>query len=232
MTEVIKSVSHKLAHRLGIRDTKLTVEGVSIFLLWLFTISSLIGIGLGYTEWFISKTPINLLLGFLLVILNVPFTRKYSKAIFVFFFIFGMVLEIAGVIRGDIFGTYYYGENLGFKVFGVPLMIGIYWAVLTTVTSQISRLFFKNIFTIALTGASLMVGLDFFMEQMAHVFDFWHFTGNIAPFQNYVTWFIAAFVLHLLAVKCIPKGGARFSTHLYLNQVAFFIVTFAILKLW
>ena len=232
MSKVIKSISHHVLQRLGLVNYPLSIEIISIFLLWLFTISSLIGIGLGFTDWFIAKTPINLMLGFLLVLINIPFTKKYSKLIFVVFFLFGMGLEIAGVIRGDIFGVYHYGENLGFKVFGVPLMIGIYWAVLTTVTSQIGRSLFKNTIVIALFGASLMVGLDFLMEQMAHTFDYWHFKNDIAPLQNYVTWFGAAFLLNILAIYLIPKGGKRFALHLYFNQIVFFAITFAILKLW
>ena len=111
-------------------------------------------------------------------------------------------------------------------------MIGIYWAVLTTVTSQMARVFFNNIIIVAITGACLMVGLDLLIEQMAHVFDFWHFTGDIAPLQNYLAWFIAAFFLQLLAFKYIPKGGSRFATHLYLNQIAFFALTYLMVYLW
>ena len=211
MTELVKSFSLGLRYGLKRIQLGLSVEVVSIFLLWLFTVSSLIGIGLGHLEWFITKTPLNLMLGFLLVLINTPLKEKYGKSVFLFFFVFGMVLEIVGVISGEIFGTYYYGANLGFKVMGVPLMIGIYWAVLTVVTSQIARTYFSNILVIAFVGASLMVGLDFTMEQMAHRLDFWHFTGGVAPFKNYLAWFGASFFLHIIALKFIPKGGGRFS---------------------
>ena len=232
MNEVIKTISQSVREKLEFYQIAVSREQVSIFLLWLFTVSSIIGIGLGYTDWFIAKTPLNLMLGFLLVLINIPFGNRYGKLVFVFTFLFGMTLEIVGVIRGDIFGTYFYGENLGFKVLGVPLMIGIYWAVLTTVTSQMARIFFDKIIYIALLGASLMVGLDFFMEQMAHIFDFWHFEGQMAPVQNYIAWFIAAFFLHLLVLKFIPKGGGRFATHLFMNQLVFFISAYIIIHLW
>ena len=231
MADLSKSLLQGIKYRLEHLWVVVGIESASIFLLWLFTVSSLIGISFGFVDWFIPKTPLNLMLGFLLVLINVPFGKEYGKLAFIIFFLFGMILEIAGVIRGDIFGTYYYGSNLGFKVFGVPLMIGIYWAVLTTVTSQMARSIFNNTILIALFGASLMVGLDFLMEQMAHTFDFWHFKGNIAPFRNYVAWFLAAFVLHIFALKFIPKGGSRFSRHLYFNQVIFFLSTYLILNL-
>lgn len=232
MSEVIKSFSQVIQLRLQAYQINYNIEFISIFLLWLFTISSLIGIGLGHVDWFITKTPLNLMLGFLLVLINIPFGSKYGKLVFVMSFVFGMILEIIGVVRGDIFGDYYYGENLGFKVMGVPLMIGIYWAVLTTITSQMAKVLFDKIIYTALFGALLMVGLDFFIEQMAHVFDFWHFSGNIAPLQNYVAWFVAAFILHLFAYKYIPKGGGRFASHLFMNQVSFFVITYLIFQLW
>ncbi len=230
MTEVIKTLSQSFHHQIKHYSTYIKVESISIFTLWLFTISSLIGIGLGEVDWFITKTPINLMLGFLLTLINLPFDKKYSKSIFVSIFILGMLLEIIGVVRGDVFGQYYYGDNLGFKLIGVPLMIGIYWAVLTTVTSQIARLFFKNMIVVAIIGASLMVGLDVLMEQMATTFDFWYFEGGVAPIQNYVTWFLASFLLQLLAFRFYERGGGRFSIQLYLNQVIFFLVTYILIN--
>lgn len=232
MAQVLKTLSQNIHQKLVNFSQLVNVELFSIFLLWLFTLSSLIGISMGYLDWFITKTPINLMLGFLLVLINIPFGNKYGKSTFVFAFMFGMILEFFGVVSGDIFGTYYYGDNLGFKVLGVPLMIGIYWAVLTTATSQIARLVFDKMIYIVLFGASLMVGLDIFIEQMAHVFDFWHFTGDIAPVQNYIAWFFASLMLHVLAYKYVPKGGGKFAIHLYLNQVAFFIITYLILFQW
>jgi len=231
MSQTTKSLYHNLHQGLNHFVLSLNVEYISIFILWLFTISSLIGIGLGHLDWFITKTPLNLMLGFLLILINIPFGKSLGKPIFIFTFLFGMLLEIVGVFRGDIFGEYFYGENLGFKVLGVPIMIGIYWAVLTTITYQISRVFFDKIVYVALMGASLMVGLDFLMEQMAHTFDFWHFAGDIAPFQNYLVWFIASFILQLLAYKFYPKGGSRFASHLYLNQVSFFLIAYMLLRL-
>ena len=229
MGQVFKTLSQGIYFSRNHFNSSIKVEYLSIFVLWLFTISSLIGISFGYTEWFISKTPINLMLGFLLVLINLPFDKKYSKAAFLMFFLFGMTLEVVGVWRGDVFGIYHYGENLGTKLLGVPLIIGIYWAVLTVVTSQISRMFFNKWYVIAIIGASMMVGLDFFMEQMAHPFDYWHFPEGVAPFQNYIVWFLASFVLQLFAIRYFNNGGGRFSSHLFLSQLVFFQITYIIL---
>ena len=74
-----------------------------------------------------------------------------------------------------------------------------------------------------------MVGLDFIMEQLASRFDFWHFEGGVAGVQNYIAWFITAFVLHLIASHWLTKTKGIFSKHLYLNQVVFFVVSYLLL---
>ena len=55
-----------------------------------------------------------------------------------------MIAETIGVNFGILFGDYEYGENLGFKIFGVPFLIGINWIVLTFITGSLSSLIFKK----------------------------------------------------------------------------------------
>jgi len=43
---------------------KINISVASILVIWLFVISALIGISLGFEDWFIPKTPLNLLIGF------------------------------------------------------------------------------------------------------------------------------------------------------------------------
>lgn len=231
MSEVLKLINQRLINSIVFKGLTVSNERLSVIILWLFTCSALVGISLGYSDWFIPKTPLNLLIGLALLIVNIPLTTSKSRALLLIAFLVGMGVEIAGVKTGLIFGTYEYGNNLGMKVWGVPIMIGIYWAVLVIVTSQMARSIFKNIMYVSITGALLMVGLDFLMEHMAISFDFWYFEGGIAPFQNYIAWFIIALLLHMLAYRWMPKRKGVFSTHLYLNQVVFFIISILLYKL-
>lgn len=231
MPEVLKLINQRLLHSSVLKGLSVSNEILSITIMWLFTCSALIGISLGFADWFIPKTPLNLLLGLALLFVNIPLISNKSKGLFLIAFILGMLVEIAGVASGQIFGAYEYGNNLGVKVWGVPIMIGIYWAVLVIVTSQMARSLFKNIFYVSITGALLMVGLDFLMEHMAASFDFWYFEGGIASLQNYIAWFIVALFLQFIAYSWMPKYKGFFATHLYLNQVTFFAVSFFIYKL-
>ncbi|MFT4534724.1 MAG: putative membrane protein [Saprospiraceae bacterium] len=229
MLEVIKQINQRFIDSQIVKGLTFSTETISVGIMWLFTCSALIGISLGYAEWFIPKTPLNLLICLVLLLINIPLISNKSKGVFIIAFIVGMVIEIAGVTTGQIFGRYEYGNNLGVKFWGVPLMIGVYWAVLVIVTSQIAKSYFKNIFYVSITGAFLMVGLDFLMEQMAASFDFWYFEGGIASIKNYIAWFIVSFILQLLAYNWIPKIDGHFSTQLYLNQIVFFSISFILL---
>ena len=209
---------------------KIDIANASIFTIWLFVVSAIIGIALGFENWFIPKTPLNLLIGLGLLLMNLDFRSTKAKWAFVIAFVVGMAVEILGVATGKIFGVYHYGDNMGIKLLGVPYMIGLYWAVLVSATSMMVRRWFSHSIIVPLVGATAMVVLDIFMEMMAGRFDFWHFGDGIVPLQNYVTWFIVAFVLHIVANKWMPLRGVKYSLHLYFSQMVFFILTYLILS--
>ena len=95
-----------------------------------------------------------------------------------------------GVNFNLIYGSYSYGENLGLKIYGVPLVICINWSLLTIVSADIAKLITQNKVLRILIGALLMVLLDCLIEISAPRFDFWVFEDEIAPLQNYYAWFI------------------------------------------
>lgn len=209
---------------------KIDLQSVSIFTIWLFVVSALIGIALGFEGWFIPKTPLNLLVGFGLLCFNLDFSSTKAKVAFIIAFVVGMIVEILGVATGEIFGIYYYGDNMGIKFLGVPYMIGLYWAVLVSATSMMVRKLVDSPWITAALGAIAMVILDLFMEVMASRFDFWHFDNNTVPLQNYVTWFIVSYFLHLVAYFWLPHKGEKYSLNLYLSQLIFFLVSYLILS--
>jgi len=203
---------------------------LSIFIVWLFVISALIGLVLGYEAWFIPKTPLNLMIGFALLLWNTQIDNIKVSAALVIAFVVGMGVEIIGVRTGQIFGIYDYGANLGPKLMAVPYIIGIYWAVLVVITSFIARSITQSWLLASAFGAGLMVFLDIFIEMMAPRFDFWEFAIHPVPIQNYVSWFVIAFGLHLLVAKWITVSSKAYSLNLYLSQLVFFIGSLLILR--
>ncbi|WP_422105089.1 carotenoid biosynthesis protein [Winogradskyella sp.] len=197
---------------------------VSIFVIWLFAISGIFGVLSEYQNWFLSLTPLNLLLSFIFVLWHVDTINiKLVYALAIPFFL-GFITEALGVNYGLIFGSYVYGENLGYKVAGVPLMICVNWALLTMITADIAKLVSKNLFWSALIGAALMTGLDLILEVSAPRFDFWEFENGDVPLQNYLGWLVTAFVAHLGYQSFKIKTNKTISIHVFISIVVFFTV--------
>jgi putative membrane protein len=154
---------------------------ISIFIIWLFNISGILGILSTYSDWFLKLTPINLSMYVILILWNID---DFSKKVLVAFsipFVIGFLTEFLGVNFGLIFGSYSYGDNLGLKIAGVPLIICLNWAVLTIITADLSSLIHKNTIVQSLLGGFIMMLLDIIIEVSAPRFDFWEFENSI-PF--------------------------------------------------
>lgn len=196
---------------------------VSVFLIWLFNISGIVGILSSYSEWFLGLTPLDLLLYLGLLAWNTEkIDIRFLYAFFIPFFI-GFITEFLGVNYGLIFGTYSYGENLGIKIGGVPLMICINWAVLTFITADISRLVSKSLWIRSLIGGLLMMLLDLVIEVSAPRFDFWEFENGVVPIQNYIGWFVISFLAHILFQRFTVLTNKKISIHIFIAMTIFFL---------
>jgi len=198
-------------------------EHYAIGLLWLFQISAILGIALGYQEWFIEKTPFNLILQVVLLIWVFPIKSKTYIFPFLLLFSMGMVAEIIGVATGLPFGEYSYGNNLGPKLMNVPLLIGCNWAVLVFCGAAIANRLFSNLWIKSIFGGTLMVLLDIPIEILAPSFDFWTFIGH-PPVENYWSWLVIGAAMHFVFHSLKLKGNFSFSLQLYLAQFLFFAV--------
>lgn len=195
---------------------------LSIFLIWLFHVSAAIGIFLGHKDWFLPLTPLNLLLCLGLLIWNIPQVNSRDMALLLIPFAFGMVAEWLGVNFGLIFGTYEYGNHLGMKIWGVPLMIGVNWSILVLITADIAKKMSPNIWLSALIAALLMVGLDVLLEIVAPPFDFWVFKGGVAPLQNYIGWLVVAFLAQFIFQFYYTKSNFSLSLSTFVVFILFF----------
>ena len=199
-------------------------KNYGIGLLWLMHISAFIGIKIGFQDFFLPLSALNLWFISLLVITFYPVQNKRNVLVFTIIALLGYFAEVIGVATGKVFGEYSYGENLGFKVLGVPVIIGVNWAVLSFISSGLAdRLPLKSIFIKAGIAAFLMLLFDFFIEQSAPIFDFWKFENPTVPLQNYITWFLLAYIFNLAALKLDTKRNFAICLNTYVVQVLFFI---------
>ncbi|UZO81904.1 carotenoid biosynthesis protein [Aquimarina sp. ERC-38] len=204
-------------------------ENISIFIIWLFIACAVIGIQMGYEDWFLSLSPLNLILFLGLIIWNTPYPMNLVIVMFIPFII-GILVEYLGVNFGLIFGEYEYGENLGFKIAGVPLMIGVNWVILTYCSASIARRVTSRAWIVAGIASLLMVLLDLIIEIAAPAMDYWEFEGGQVPLQNYIGWFGTSFIAHLLFQKWNKYHNLKISIHI-LSAMLMFFIAFIYLKL-
>ena len=196
-----------------------------IVLLIIFHTVGVIGIALPeYRASFLALSFFNLSLSFVLLILGRnEFSIKFWYYIIFTFFV-GMAVEWIGVHTGLMFGDYYYGENLGYKWYGVPVIIGINWVMLTIISSSVVSYITKipKLLKILLS-AILMLILDLLIEPFAIVSDYWYWAGDI-PVSNFVWWFIIALFLQFVWFQFKLAEKNKVGLVLYFIQILFFTI--------
>ena len=199
-------------------------KNISIFIIWLVHISGFMGMVFYDLDFFATFTPLNLALMLIILLVNMyKIVKQEILSILLIFFI-GMLAEVLGVNYGLIFGKYDYGNNLGFKLFGVPFLIGINWIMLTIISGSIASLLFKNknIFLTITCGALLMLAMDFVMEPIAPKLDLWQFENLVVPLSNYFGWFIIGLVTQTIYKLQFLQKEIRVSANLYIAFFLFF----------
>ena len=197
---------------------------VSIIIIWLFHLSGLLGLLYIDKNLFASLTPLNLFISTTLLFVNqTNATRMKFFIVFAIFFV-GMIAEILGVQYGLIFGNYQYGNNLGLKLLGVPILIGFNWVVLTVICGSISSKIFKKSKVLSIIfGITLMLLIDITLEPIAPVLDYWEFSGSKAPLQNYIGWGITSLITQTLYQYFYKTKEFIFSINLFTAQFLFFL---------
>ncbi len=183
-----------------------------------------------FDEGLMRLTPLNLLLSISILIFYHRARNRnfwlYSSIVF----IGGFLIEWLGVSTGIIFGRYHYGENLGIKLFDIPLIIGINWLILSycsmSVVEKYRERWSLNLSPIASAsiGSLLMVFVDFWIERLCARLDFWYWKSSTAPLQNYIAWFVFAFAFNYLLVSFRVETKNKTAVVLYLLQVVFFLL--------
>ena len=196
---------------------------ISVGLIWLFHVSGLCGILFIDRELFLETTPINLFVTFIMLFVNQPQMDRSVALAAGFAFVMGLSVEFLGVNFGLIFGDYVYGNNLGLKIGGVPLLIGANWVMLAFITGSVAAIFFDtSALKAAVFGAFLMVLIDLIIEPVAPKFDFWEFADITAPLSNYIGWFLVALPIQWVYQTQVKIKDRVFSFHLVLVQFFFF----------
>lgn len=199
---------------------------VAILVVMLFHLVGLIGVLIPPLQHlFLLLVPFHL--GLMMLILT--FTHRPFNGRFVAFILMvitvGSIAEWTGIHTALLFGHYTYGNTLGFKLNGVPLIIGINWFLLiysTGVTMQQSPIKSKWIRPVA--GALILVILDLLIEPVAIHLNYWHWANGVVPITNYISWFLLTAILLLLLEQFNFTRQSRVGPALLVSQFVFFAV--------
>ena len=204
---------------------KANKKNISIFIIWLVHISGLLGMVFYDLDFFAGYTSINLFLMSIILFANIKLNNKNQTFSLLLIFLIGMFSEFIGVNYGLIFGEYIYGNNLGFKLFGVPFLIGLNWVILTVICANIASILIKNnsIIQIIILGTLLMLFMDFVMEPIAPKLDLWKFKNLVVPTSNYIGWLIISILTQTIYNIQFKEKEVKLSFNLYTAIFIFFV---------
>ena len=204
---------------------KANKKNISIFIIWLVHISGLLGMVFYDLDFFAGYTSINLFLMSIILFANIKLNNKNQIFSLLLIFLIGMFSEYIGVNYGLIFGEYIYGNNLGFKLFGVPFLIGLNWVILTVICANIASILIKNnsIIQIIILGTLLMLLMDFVMEPIAPKLDLWKFKNLVVPTSNYIGWLIISILTQTIYNIQFKEKEVKLSFNLYTAIFIFFV---------
>ncbi len=106
----------------------------------------------------------------------------------------------------------------------VPLIIGVNWAVLVFSAAAILNKLQINHWLKAALGATIMVAYDFLLEPVAMRFDFWDWQGGTIPLQNYLAWWITAFLMSLGVLRYVSSLKNKIAPFVLAIQTLFFAI--------
>jgi putative membrane protein len=199
----------------------LKAKNFLLYFLILVYVSGSIGFVLN-PSFFSPFTPFTLLFTSFVFLIFQPL--KNSKFFFSFLAIafLGYLAEVIGVKTGLIFGNYIYGNSLGYKLFDVPLVISINWALLICASIITVRKFISHKWLVLIFAAIVITLIDLLIEQVAFKLDFWQFASGLPGLHNYIGWLIVAFISPLFFYSTIIKGSFKVSYIILILQIIFF----------
>jgi bisanhydrobacterioruberin hydratase len=205
----------------------------AILILTILYIVGITGFVLNIHPDFPRLTPLNLIISLSFALF---FHQNWSIKFGVWCLItllIGFFIEVFGVATGQIFGTYKYGETLGFKLFETPLSMSVNWLLTAYSTAALVSLATKdsfNWFLKSIFAAALMVSLDSFIEPVAPKIGMWSWENGIVPFKNYVGWFLTALPIQMLFFIFVKSAKNKVAVAVLIMQFVFFVLLNAFLN--
>lgn len=232
---------------------KLFKVKIALIIAALIHIIALIGILSGYKEMFIEFAWLNVIVLSLLMIWTQALKTLYFYIYVAVCVVVGFIIEIIAVHSGLLFGEISFGNALGLKVIGVPLLIGFQWFVITYAASNVVFHFYGGVlkkydehkilledsskrivvYGLMIDAALLTCFFDWIIESVAQKLDYWHWLHDgYASIFNYLSWFLVSCIMHIFffSSKFDISKPNTFAINLFFIQVLFFLALRFFLK--
>ena len=211
-----------------IDQSDLKIKKIAVAVIVIFHVVGLIGFLIPALQpYFMKMVPFHLLLMFAIIIYTYVGDVKRLLLFVSGVFLCGWLVEVLGVHTGKIFGSYYYGNTLGYKIAAVPLLMGVNWVILIFSIGQMVKSFkIRNSILASLIGALMLIIFDFFMEPVAMKFDYWQWDWHQIPLQNYIAWFIVSIILLKFYYALGLKQQKYIGAAMFIAQLVFFVVLY------
>lgn len=211
-----------------IDQSDLKIKKIAVAVIVIFHVVGLIGFLIPALQpYFMKMVPFHLLLMFAIIIYTYIGDVKRLLLFVSGVFLCGWLVEVLGVHTGKIFGSYYYGNTLGYKIAAVPLLMGVNWVILIFSIGQMVKSFkIRNSILASLIGALMLITFDFFMEPVAMKFDYWQWDWHQIPLQNYIAWFIVSIILLKFYYALGLKQQKYIGAAMFTAQLVFFVVLY------
>lgn len=209
-------------------QSDLKIKKIAVAVIVIFHVVGLVGFLIpALQSYFMKMVPFHLLLMFAIIIYTYVGDVKRLLLFVSGVFLCGWLVEVLGVHTGKIFGSYYYGNTLGYKIAAVPLLMGVNWVILIFSIGQMVKSFkIRNSILASLIGALMLITFDFFMEPVAMKFDYWQWDWHQIPLQNYISWFIVSIILLKFYYALGLKQQKYIGAAMFTAQLVFFVVLY------
>jgi putative membrane protein len=189
-----------------------------------FYLVGTLGILSPWRDTFVALSFANLVLTALLLLSQAHALNRRAILAFLLCGVAGFVVEAVGVATNVVFGEYSYTGNLGPRLLGVPLVIGLNWAVLAHAIHACVSRFSESARARVLIGATAMTAFDFVMEPAAIALDYWRWKAGIVPLKNYVAWWVISVILFLMVENLSKATRNRLGPWVLGCMLGFFLV--------
>lgn len=135
----------------------------------------------------------------------------------------GFVAELIGVRTGLLFGDYAYGDVLGPKLAGTPLLLILLWSYVC-MSAYVIASPLKPVMRRLIVAGLVAVLFDVMLEPFAIKTGLWYWSDGYPGLYNYVCWFVLAFLgAGLLAKQKIKVRNRMLATTVFAAEAVFFI---------